>query len=274
MMKGGRRAYVFEGADNIRDLAGIKTKDGRTVKSGRLVRADGLGNLSAGDIRFLTEEMQVKTAVDFRTAEERRDSPEPELPGVEMLWIPLLNEQVEGITHEQDEEDKKQDPTGFLGRLLASGLDGRGYMETTYRELAVTAKAREGYRRFFKVLLARKEGAVLWHCSKGKDRTGIGAALTLFALGVSEEAIYEDYQKTNDYLREQIEASMASVRRKVANEKLREDIHALHLAQESYLAAYLDEVRKGWGSPDAFLERELGVGRAEKERLRELYLEE
>lgn len=265
---------LFEGADNIRELAGLLTRDGRAVKAGRLVRADSLGNLSAGDIRFLTEEMKVRSAVDFRTAEERADSPEPELPGVKMFWLPLLDEQVEGITHERDEEEKKQDPTGFLGRLLTSGLDGKGYMEATYRELAATSRAREGYRRFFEILLAQEEGAVLWHCSKGKDRTGIGAALILFALGASEETICEDYQRTNDYLAEQVEASMAGVRNAVSDEMLLESIHALYLADESYLKAYLDEVRNGWGSVDAFLEQALGVGKAEKERLKELFLEE
>lgn len=269
-----QRGYFFDGADNIRELAGIRAGDGRAVKSGRLVRADGLGKLSAGDIRFLKEEMKVRTAVDFRTAEERRDNPEPELPGVRMLWLPLLNEQVQGITHERGEEEKKQDPTGFLGRLLASGLDGKGYMESTYRELAATPKAREGYRRFFEILLAQEEGAVLWHCSKGKDRTGIGAALVLFSLDVPEEAIYKDYRKTNDCLAKQVEASMAGLRKALSDETLIENIHALHLADESYLKAYLDEVRKGWGSVDAFLERELGVGKAEKGRLKELYLEE
>jgi len=264
--------YFFEGADNIRELAGLCARDGRVIKSKRLIRADGLGNLSAGDVRFLTEEMKVRTAVDFRTAGERRNSPEPELPGVRMVWLPLLEEQVEGITHEQNDEEKKQDPTGFLGRLLASGLDGKGYMEATYRDLAKTPKAREGYRRFFEILLAEEEGAVLWHCSKGKDRTGIGAALILFALDVPEATIYDNYRETNQRLARHIETSMASVRQKVADEKLQEDIHALHLAQENYLAAYLDEVKKGWGSMDAFLERELGVGKAEKERLRDGYL--
>ncbi len=150
-------------------------------------------------------------------------------------------------------------------------------MESFYVK-AVTGKGPIArYRAFFDILLAQGDtGSVLWHCSMGKDRAGLGTAMVLMALGVPRDAIVEDFLATNEFLREVNEADADVHAQKVAPEErpdLKRRLLDLYTVKPSYLRAALRAVCDLDGSPDAYLERELGVGPAERARLLELYTE-
>ena len=132
---------------------------------------------------------------------------------------------------------------------------------------------RSQYRRFFEVLLKQEEGAVLWHCSAGKDRVGVGTAYVLWALGVPEETIYADYRKVNDLTEEVVEKELSRIRDRIPDERLLDCLRSLMQVKDSYLKSVQDEIRKDYGSMDIFLERELGLDDSARRRLQELYLE-
>ena len=117
----------------------------------------------------------------------------------------------------------------------------------------------------FFTLLQRNDDPLVFHCTAGKDRTGWAAALLLTALGVDEEQIMEDYLLTNQLFKRPVS---------IFGNMSEEVLDALWRVQPSYLMASVDTVRNRYDSLDSYLTQELGVDRAARERLAELYLSE
>jgi len=101
----------------------------------------------------------------------------------------------------------------------------------------------------------------LFHCTAGKDRTGMGAALFLAALGVDEETIYSNYLESNKNL----EGKYAKM--------LEEHPEAEKMfgVQRSYLETGLSYVKETYGSIENYLTEVLAV---DIDKLKELYLSE
>ena len=142
-----------------------------------------------------------------------------------------------------------------------------------YAQLVEEEFSRQQYRKFFEMLLKQEEGAILWHCTAGKDRAGTGAVLVLKALGVDDETIRRDYMLTNEYLKKNLDAMMKSLKWKVPDKKVREGIRIMNSACESFLDGLYATVDRLYGSMDVFLEKGLGLGEKELEVLRNKYLE-
>ena len=114
---------------------------------------------------------------------------------------------------------------------------------------------------------------MLWHCSAGKDRAGMGAVYLLWALGVSEPVIRADYVLTDRYLEKNLNRMIAHLAETVPDEKVLNGVRIMNTARESYLNRLYAEVDRHYGSMDAFLREGLGLGEEEKRELRENYLE-
>lgn len=121
--------------------------------------------------------------------------------------------------------------------------------------------------------MARK-GAVLWHCTAGKDRAGFASVLIQEVLGVAREDIFADYLLTNECLKEEVEHLTAMLTKQHSEKGLsQEALWLLFSAQEEYLAAMYREVQARYGDFETFVQRGLKLDRAAQEHLQELYLE-
>jgi protein-tyrosine phosphatase len=135
--------------------------------------------------------------------------------------------------------------------------------------LATSPEALDAYTRFFEILLASEGKPVLWHCTQGKDRTGVAAMLLLTALGLEEDTILDEYMRTNDYMKPMLE-------RYAAEGKSQEE---LALLKEVFFVFYenarfyLDCIRVEYGSVSLFLELALNVGPKQIETLEGYYLD-
>ena len=160
---------------NKRDLGGLKTKDGRVIRSGMLVRSAKLAEAEENDLKGIA------SIIDLRTIAEREEIPDATC-GREYLPVPVFNQMNEGISHEEEAE-KKKDPLPDMAVLY--GILMRVYADN--------------FGKILKTIIHHdfSKGAVLWHCTEGKDRCGMTTALVLEALGVDRENILEDYLKTN-----------------------------------------------------------------------------
>src|SRR5205085_9812854 len=119
------------------------------------------------------------------------------------------------------------------------------------------------FRALFAHLLEDRAPLVI-HCTAGKDRTGFACALILHTLGVNDEVIAEDYLLTNRFYR----------RAPSVSSDLPDEVRqVLVTVQPAFLAAAFETVDAGYGSLDGYLRDGLGIGAAERDRLRELYLE-
>lgn len=125
----------------------------------------------------------------------------------------------------------------------------------------------------FQTILEPHDGAILWHCTVGKDRIGLLTALLLHCLGVDRATIMEDYLASTYYLTAFGEEDDRVLRAHKLPERMRKNVHETHTARAEYLFAASDALRRAYGSVDVFLAKTLGIGPEERRQLQALYLE-
>lgn len=264
---------ILTGAPNARDLGGIETADGRCVKPNRLIRSGMLARLTNEDVEYL-KSAGLKTVVDFRTSAERVQKPDRQIDNVEYIVCPMLEDKTEGITRDkpESEDEEAQRTLKMAHRLMAADPDGVRQMRSLYPILVTLDHSIEHYRKFFEILLNHEDGALLYHCTMGKDRVGVGTALLLSALNVHRDDIFEDYLLTNERCAAGTLRLLESCRRYADSQAELDFIYELDRVDESYLAAAFETAEELYGSMAGYLENAMGLDTAAAERLRELYL--
>lgn len=241
------RRLELQGSSNFRDLGGYVGRDGHPVRWRRLFRSDHLGELTQDDVQSLSD-LGLARVCDFRGAQERAVVP-CVMPGVTVHTLPIEPTVVQGIQS-----------------LLAAGkaLTAQAtveLMEQTYRNFVLDNSPR--FATLFDHLL-HDDTPLVFHCTAGKDRTGFAAALILLALGVPRNVVMQDYLLTNEFYRQPRAASgFAS----------QEVLDVLWKVQAGFLDAALQLVQSDHGGVDAYLEKSIGLGLAQRRRLEQLYLE-
>ena len=145
-------------------------------------------------------------------------------------------------------------------------------MEEVYERMMLDEQSQRGFAQFFDDVLATEDGSVLWHCTIGKDRAGLAAALLLHALGVKREAVEQDYLATNKYVQSETQNIMDALSSFGLGDKLDKSIHVINSADPRFLHAALDAVEKQYGSFDAYVRDQLSVTDEKREVLRARYL--
>jgi protein-tyrosine phosphatase len=241
------QAITLASFANLRDLGGHLGTRGRNVRRGRVYRS---ANLATGspDIIAQLAALGVATIVDLRVNQERERHPTPWTEmGCSDYWF-------------HDHTSNAANLVVSLRDCLSQPAVVRERMLSLYRELPFTL--REGYRTLFS-RLAEERTPLLFHCSAGKDRTGVGAALLLSALEVPRESILKDYQETNNF----------DLRSKFKGHELHtlapaESLDAMSGAHAEYLEAALAAVVAHSGSVIGYLQSVLSLSTAELDRIR------
>lgn len=237
----------LEGASNFRDLGGHLGFDGRRVRWRRLYRSDHLGALSEADRRTLSA-LEVRRSFDFRGVDESAAAPY-RIDGLTRHALTIEPSVVQGMQ-----------------ALEASGrgLDGNSaaeLMNDLYRNLIDHQSHR--FAELFNALLDDGDGALVFHCTAGKDRTGVAAALILAALGVPRDAIEADFLRSNALFR----------RPDTHATTLPDDVLAvLWQVQPRYLATALDTIDRHHGGVENYLHQRLGLDSARRAALVDRYL--
>lgn len=158
---------------NMRDLGGLKTQDGKTIKPHCLIRSAHLYQARENDLDGIA------SIIDLRTPGERGQAPD-QTWHCEYLPLPVFTEEEAGISHEQEiSEQLIPDMAMLYGRLIRE-------CTASLRKIILTIMTHD-----------YSSGAILWHCTEGKDRCGLTTALILETLDVDRKIIMEDYLKTN-----------------------------------------------------------------------------
>ncbi len=252
------RLLPLKGVTNFRDLGGYKTKDGRTVKWGYLYRSDQLAGLTNEDKQYVSNS-GIKTVIDFRTDSEVNHKPDPEIPNIETIRLPVENDA--GNISSMDE-------------IVASGdlssLGEPGEMLTEMNKTFVNDRA---FRELVQKAMDENNLGLLQHCTAGKDRTGFGSALLLLLLGVPEETVMNDFLLSNDYRKLSNEQTMQALKPVFKTEKDAEIFRALLEVRKEYLEASLNEIKKEYVSYEAYFEKFLGVDKKEQKEFQKMLLE-
>ena len=254
------RLVSFEACFNFRDLGGYRTADGRRVGWGRLYRSDTLHRLTPSDLAVFAS-LGLRTVIDLRTETELEDFGSlPEHGRVALRWhhVPLFDGVVRLQPTDPDEPSRTE---------LSVGSDPARPGETYVRMLGDG----DGFARVFDLLTAADALPAVFHCTSGKDRTGMVAAMTLDLLGVDDDVIAADYVLTNQ-TRERANAWIAA----------NEPVFAAFLAQipperrqtqPEAILGFLDAVRANFGSVEKLL-TEHKIPQERIDGLREAVLED
>lgn len=248
------------GIVNFRDLGGIPAKYGR-VKKFKLLRSGELVGLEPADIEMLTGEYQLKSVFDFRDQNEIRKRPDMALPGVRYHNIDIMKDIRENTTSLDHVRANLNPQTAAEG------------MRKVYRRIVLNAVSCNAYHEFIVHLAGLKEGAALFHCFAGKDRTGIGAAIILTILGAAREDIYADYMQTNELRTEANEVLIEYNRQKGLSESQLLGLRYLYTVHESYLDEMYRTAEETYGSFEDYIREGLGISEEKAELLRTKYLE-
>ena len=250
--------WLLRGAPNARDLGGLPTTDGRTVRPGLLLRSGELAGITEPDAQTLSQ-YPLRTVVDFRTDLEREQKPDRVLPDVQYVHCPIVQQAAAGLTREEH-----ADPyAAVVAHAKAMAGRERAFMCELYCSLVTQEFAIAHYRQFFALLLAQ---------TAGKDRVGVGTMLLLTALGVDWPVIVENYLVTNERMAASTDCLLTAVADYDLSEAEREVIRTFDRADAAFLTAARDAIAARYGSVDAFLTQALGVGASERETLRARYL--
>ena len=251
----------FAGGTNFRELGGYEADEGKHVKWGQIWRGIPTCKLTGEADRAKLDALGLRLILDLRSVEEAKKEPDYVPDGARLVQICSLCA--------EDGHEIAFAP-GDIDRLMASAPEGYDVPRVLYRRMLTGNKA---FKELFRALEAG-ETPILFHCSAGKDRTGVAAMLILLALGASDETICADYAQTNVCRRAEIEAVMQEHADEIAADPSCRN-HYYRMAGVSPEAApfVLDTIRSQFGSAENYLEAEYGLTPARLMRLRRMYLE-
>lgn len=182
---------------NLRDLGGIHTADGRKVRHGLIFRAGVINKLSPEDNQFLS---RVNTVIDLRTPQEVLEKPDVLPEGIEYVHVPMFMEATLGITKETGADYGAYIKKTWNHKKIMSVLPDM----TWIYQYVMTDKeivARIGEAMHIVIRNAIEGKVTLFHCSQGKDRTGALAALLLDLLGTDRDTVFNDYHSLSRAMR-------------------------------------------------------------------------
>lgn len=256
-----KRLLPIKNGYNFRDLGGYPTTDGHTTKWHRLIRSGSLARLDQADLKCL-EKVPVKVDIDLRAPAEITAAPDHVPATAQYYQLPVFA---------SDETDASHSDEEIAAQMQQPG-NGYRHMLDVYRRMVTITSAKKAYQKLFALLLEDHDGTILYHCTAGKDRTGMASFLILSALGVDEEIIMEDYLLTNAVTHDFRDKWLQSMRDKGASEELVTNRAALSSVAPDYLNTAIKLIKENYGDVEHYLHDHLELTNDDITQLRRLYL--
>lgn len=249
------RLVAIDGSNNFRDIGGYKTTDGREVRKGLVFRSGAMNHVTPAGFAQM-KAMGIQTNVDFRSTDERTKAP--------VNW-PAGQGVVAYTT------DYKMDMSSF-GKLFAGGEitaeKTRAAMAEGYRDTPFYFAPQ--YRLMIRQIIEGRTGLV-YNCTAGKDRTGVGTAVLLTLLGVPRDVVTQDYLLSNQYFKPEMARSASDKEdpQMAMFMRLPADVQkALMGVDASYLDAAFSAIETREGGWDRYVREDLGLTAADVEALK------
>lgn len=228
------RRLRLEHSLNIRDMGGFETEDGRATVFGKLLRAGALQKLTPDEWKRLTD-YGVQTVLDLRSRSEIESGRDSVPGGVEWYHCPIQTEQIDD-----------GDIAAFAERAFAGSLT-EGYLTIVKNHGELLAAALK------RLISGLRKGAVLFHCTAGKDRTGILASCVYYLCGIAREDIIADYEVTYTYNRKSMGRLLGMLDEETRNRMepfMRSDGDSMERLIDYYDVINLSEYLKRYGVTD------------------------
>ena len=254
----------FAGGTNFRELGGYEADEGKHIKWGQIWRGIPTCKLTGEADRAKLDALGLRLILDLRSSGEVQKEPDYVPDGARLV-------QICGLCAEDGHEISfAPDDIAALMKGYEESADGSTFVQAMYERMLFGNKA---FKELFRALEAG-ETPILFHCSAGKDRTGVAAMLILLALGASDETICADYERTNLCRKAEIAAVLAEHAEEIAaNPACRMRYYRKAGVDPAAAPFVLRTIRAKYGSAENYLEAEYGLTPARLMRLRRMYLE-
>lgn len=254
----------LENVNNARHLGGYRIGR-KTIKDNLLLRTAKLSDMTVADSTLLCEKYKVQCIYDFRGQDETISEPDI-IPG-NARYLSLSISFSKGNSQSGTGNGNKED----VIKLLLENAEHpaiQNMCANMYDIIFFEESSQEVYRKFFADLvnLNPEDGALLWHCTQGKDRAGCASAMLLAALGAERDIIMADFILSKDYY------DPMTSQIKTQTETQRNVINTLISANPVIFEASLDKIDQKYGSLRNYLTECIGVTPQMMETLREKYL--
>ncbi|UOQ84372.1 tyrosine-protein phosphatase [Gracilibacillus salinarum] len=248
----------LQGVMNFRDLGGIKTKDGRSIKKNILFRAADLTDMTTSDKAFI-QKISMQTIFDYRTADEATKRPDPHLERVNYIRVSVNQETGKPAYNSLEEFMQSDTFDSFANDLLMELYKSIPVGNPSYHHLMSLLKDPE------------RNLPLVQHCAGGRDRTGVGSMLILLTLDVEWQVIVEDFLFSNvllDKYHSQIFEKLNGMVSEERAEKFKEQF----LLQERYIDMSYQNIMQNYNSFEVFLEQEYGITAEDRKKIQDYCL--
>lgn len=243
---------------NLRDLGGMPTTDGHCVRHNRFLRSANLQALTHRDQHRLLQS-GLTTILDLRTPIEIEEKPDVQINGVENIAVPILSDQSMGITREHG-----ADPIQAIRSMRRQPQQLQKSLPDfckLYEGMVTNPTSQAGLAQALNIIIdcSLRGECVLYHCTVGKDRTGILSALILSLLGVDRATILRDYVATNRAARREANRKgllVALMTRSISVGKI---VRSLFLANPHWLEHALNTIDEQYGGVQEYATRVLNI---------------
>lgn len=249
---------LFRDSLNFRNLGGLKTNDGKTVKDGLFYRSGSLNFFNDKEMEHF-KKIGIKTIIDLRSNHEIKQYPDPELEGINFIEYSGLV--VKGA------KEIDWSPSG-MKKIGGEATEQLSKIEHYYTLIAFD---NEAFRLMVKEIV---EGRVpiLFHCASGKDRTGVAAMVVEMLLNVTKEEMRKDYLLSNDYRKEILDESLDEVKQIAKDHP---EINTLITMQQGVVERIFDVVMESienkYKSYDEYIMTEYNLSKEKLEEIRSKY---
>ena len=274
---GLRQQFIpVNGIINARDLGGYIMQDGRRLRDGMLIRSAHLADASDEDLQYLSS-IPISKVIDFRKDIEMNGKTDRMVPGAEYIRLEI---DASGKIVSQATEDEKRLFTGnkqfdvkkFMVMAAFNPMAQR-IAQQMYPNLTNDPECRKQFKQFFRLILDTANGAILYHCTQGKDRTGFASALILAALGADRDTIVADFDATNRVYEEDVRQCCQNVLLMGGKENEIATVKSFLGANTDNFIKALESIDREFGSMEAYLKGPIVLTDQDILTLRERYLE-
>lgn len=241
-----------------RDLGGIKNKEGKTIKPNMIVRGKSLYKIKEKDVQMLKLN-NLSKVIDLRTAVEIDEKPNVKIDNIKYLHMPVFKEKMAGITHEKEENKLK-----MLMNMMS--------IENLYKLMVTDAYSISQLKNIIHEIMSSDNHPVLFHCTAGKDRTGVVAMLLLNILDVDEETIMKNYLEINKTHKPKANLFYVLINILMWNKELAKKARSYYMVHERYLQTAIEAIKETYGSMEEYITNALGVTNEMKQAFKDKVL--
>lgn len=267
---GLKQSVSLTSVHNARELGGYVNRDGKRIKEGVLLRTASLNGISDDDVRLLTDTYRLQHIIDFRMSMEIKGLEDPIISNARYHWLDVIDTSSLLPDSPPDIEIRKLTIEQVVEFAVKCGMIN----EDMYIGFLTHEKGIKAFSDFFGILLeADPDRAVLWHCTSGKDRTGLAAMLLLSALDFDEDDIVDDYLLTNEFNAQRIEGTSRYLKAQgYDDEFIAKATLVFDKVDGRFMRRAISYLNDTYGSVINYIRDELSVSDEEIDSIKEKYL--